>query len=72
MGKCSVPNWSQALIAQAVGLDLDNVAVEHEDDRTISFLQFQPRKSIAVGKIDGTWVVSCQTGTGKGYGQYGH
>ena len=60
------PNWHQALIARAVGLDPDKVAVEHEDDRNISFLQFQPRKTIVVGKIDGSWVASSQTGTGKG------
>ena len=70
--KHSVPNWAQSLIAKAVGLDPDKVVVEHEDDRHISFLQFQPRKTILVGKTSGTQVVTCTTGQAKGCGLYGH
>ena len=56
--KFTVPNWGQALIAKAVGLDPSNVAVEHEDDRTITFVQYQPHRSVLVGKIDGTVIKS--------------
>ena len=51
--KFTVPNWGQALIARAVGLDPANVAVEHEDDRNISFVQYLPHKSFLVCKVDG-------------------
>lgn len=51
--KFTVPNWSQALIARSVGLDPDNVAVSHEDDRNISFLQYKPRREYLVCKTDG-------------------
>lgn len=51
--KFTVPNWSQALITKAVGLDPSNVAVEHEDDMRITFLQHMPRKTIMVNKHTG-------------------
>ena len=56
--KFSVPNWSQSILATAIGLNPKNVAVEHEDDRTITFVQYQPHRSVLVGKIDGTVIKS--------------
>lgn len=56
--KFSVPNWAQALIARSAGLDPNKVAVRHEDDRNISFLQHMPRKDVLVCKVDGTVIVS--------------
>ena len=49
-----VPNWAQAIIARAVNLDPNKVAVEHENDRNISFLQYNPRKKVSVSKVDGS------------------
>lgn len=49
----TVPNWAQALIAKAAGLDPDKVAVRHENDRHIVFLQHMPRREILVNKVDG-------------------
>ena len=54
MKKFSVPNWGQAVIARAVGLDPKNVSVEHDDDRCIVFLQYMPHRTVTVEKIDGT------------------
>lgn len=56
--KFSVPNWAQALIARGAGLDPDNLAVRHEDDRNIAYLQYMPRKDILVCKVDGTVIIS--------------
>lgn len=56
--KCTVPNWSQALIARGVGLDPAKVVVRHEDDHNITFLQHMPRKDILVCKVDGTVIIS--------------
>ena len=55
--KFTVPNWSQSVLAREVGLNPKNVSVEHEDDRTISFVQYHPHCSVLVGKIDGTTIV---------------
>ena len=52
--KYAVPNWAQAVLAQAVGLDPANVSVAHEDDRTISFQQYQPYCTVLIGKVDGS------------------
>lgn len=52
--KFSVPNWSQSILATAIGLNPKNVAVEHEDDRCIVFQQYMPHCTVTVGKIDGT------------------
>lgn len=52
--KFTVPNWVQALIARAVDLDPNKVAVEHDDDRCIVFQQYLPHCVVTVGKIDGT------------------
>ena len=49
----TVPNWAQALIARAAGLDPDKVMVRHESERNIVFLQHMPRTEILVNKIDG-------------------
>ena len=54
----SVPNWAQALIARNAGLNPDKVAVRHEDDRNIAFLQYDPRQDVLVCKVDGTVIVS--------------
>ena len=51
--KFAVPNWSQSALAKAAGLDPKNVAVEHEDERVIAFMQFMPHCSVLVGKTDG-------------------
>lgn len=56
--KFSVPNWGQALIAQALGLDPKNVAVEHDDDINITFLQYLPREQIQVCKVTGNVIKS--------------
>ena len=55
--KFSVPNWSQSILAKAIGLDPENVAVEHEDDKCIVFLQYMPHIVVTVGKIDGTTII---------------
>ena len=55
--KFSVPNWGQSALAKAAGLDPKNVAVEHEDERVIAFVQFVPHCSVLVGKTDGTMTV---------------
>ena len=49
-----VPNWSQTQLAIAAGLDPKNVSVEMENDTTIVFLQYMPRKQIMVSKADGS------------------
>lgn len=54
----NVPNWSQALIAKSVGLDPKKVAVRHEDDRNIAFLQYTPHREILVDKTTGK-TISC-------------
>lgn len=52
--KFTVPNWSQSILAKAVGLDPKNVSVEHENEQCIVFLQYMPHRTVTVGKIDGT------------------
>lgn len=54
--KFTVPNFAQALIAKAIGLNPANVAVVHETDASITFLQYLPRKMFLVGKVDGTMI----------------
>lgn len=49
-----VPNWAQALIAMAVGLDPNNIAVRLDDDSRIVFLQYMPRAEYCVDKKTGT------------------
>lgn len=51
--KFSVPNWSQALIASAVGLDPKGVAVSFEDDSKIDFLHHKTRHEFLVNKATG-------------------
>lgn len=46
------------MIAQALGLDPKNVAVEHDDDLHITFLQYLPRVQIQVCKATGTVIRS--------------
>ena len=50
----SVPNWAQYQMAKAAGLDPTNVGVELENDNSITFLQYMPRKRILVSKADGS------------------
>lgn len=50
----TVPNWAQAIIARAVNLDPNMVGVKHENDRNITFLQYNPRKEISISKVDGS------------------
>ncbi len=50
---CTVPNWAQSLIARAAGLDPEKLAVRHENERHIVFLQYMPRQEILVCKVDG-------------------
>ena len=56
--KYTVPNWGQKAIARALDLDPNNIAVEHEDDRLIAFVQYSPREQILVSKADGTVIRS--------------
>lgn len=49
----TVPNWAQAQMAKAVGLEPDSVAVRHEDDRKIVFLHYKDHVEIIVCKISG-------------------
>jgi hypothetical protein len=56
--KFTVPNWGQTVIARALNLDPKNVAVEQEDDRHITFLQYMPRVQIMVCKATGTVIRS--------------
>ena len=56
--KYTVPNWAQEIIARAVGLDPSNVAVGHENDRYITFLQYMPHKEFLVCKQDGVVIPS--------------
>ena len=69
----SVPNWAQSQMAKAAGLDPTNVGVELENDNSITFLQYIPRKRILVSKADGSIIAQqdkyadsrkhgCQTG----------
>ena len=51
--KFAVPNWAQSILARAVGLDPGTVSVEHEDDQTIVFMQYEPHCSLLVGKAEG-------------------
>lgn len=50
----TVPNWAQTQMAIAAGLDPTNVGVEMENDTTIVFLQYMPRKRISISKADGS------------------
>lgn len=49
----TVPNWAQALIARAAGLDPEKVMVRTDNDRHIVFLQHMPRVEIMVNKVSG-------------------
>lgn len=51
--KYTVPNWGQATIARAVGLEPQKVAVRMEDETLIVFLQYMPRKEFFVNKKTG-------------------
>ena len=57
-GVFTTPNWSQALIARAAGLNPDNIAVRHEDSLNIAFLQYVPRQEILVCKKTGNIIRS--------------
>lgn len=50
----TVPNWAQSQMAKAAGLDPAGVGVELENDTSIVFLQYLPRKRILVSKADGS------------------
>lgn len=50
----TVPNWAQTQMAIAAGLDPAILGVEMENDTTIVFLQYIPRKQILVSKADGS------------------
>ena len=65
--KYAVPNWAQAALATAIGLNPKNVAVEYEDDRCIMFQQYLPHCVVTVGKTDGERHYYCHTAeTGSG------
>lgn len=51
--KFTVPNWSQAQLALAVNLEPKKIAVRNESDRSICFLQYDPRKEFLVDKTTG-------------------
>ena len=48
-----MPNWGQALIAQAVGINPDSVVVRVDDDRSILFLELKTRAEYLVSKVTG-------------------
>lgn len=52
--KFPVPNWSQAILAERVGLDPNDLAVRMEDERSIWYLRHTDRKEFMVNKIDGS------------------
>lgn len=51
--KFQVPNWSQAAMAEKLGLDPDELAVRSEDDHLICFLRHIDRKEFVVDKATG-------------------
>lgn len=57
-GSNTVPNWAQAQIARAVGLDPGGIVVRHEDEGNIVFLQFSPRQEVLVCKKTGNSIRS--------------
>lgn len=60
--KFRVPNWSQKLIIEAIGVNPDSVTIRNENDRNISFIVHQPRpnkiKEYIVNKLTGEYVSS--------------
>lgn len=57
-GKFSVPNWMQAKVAEAIGLDPKGVVVRLEDESRIVFLVHKTREEYSVNKTTGNVVVS--------------
>lgn len=55
--KFKVPNWGQALIANAVGLDPNAVVVRTEDDKNICFLHSKSQTEFVIDKTTGKMVV---------------
>lgn len=53
MGNPKVPNWAQALIAQAADCDPDNLSVKSEDNDVIVFVQYLPHADIRIDKKTG-------------------
>lgn len=51
--KFQVPNWSQSVMAEKLGLDPDELAVRMEDDHLICFLRHADRKEFIVDKVTG-------------------
>ena len=51
--KFQVPNWSQSVMAEKLGLDPGELAVRMEDDHLICFLRHIDRKEFIVDKATG-------------------
>lgn len=56
--KYTVPNWSQKLLAKGIGLEPVGIVVEFENESTITFLRFKPRKFFMVNKKTGDVIES--------------
>lgn len=54
MKKYTVPNWGQALIAKAKGLDPRELSVINDSDYLISFLEHKTRNNYLIDKRDGS------------------
>ena len=52
----SVPNWAQARIAEAVGLNVDSVVVIIDNDTVVGFMHLKSRDRVLVNKLDGKLV----------------
>lgn len=69
VSRFAVPNWAQRLIADAAGLQGRAIAVRHEDDRSILFLDHKTRDEYFVTKENGKvsiWKNPAFTETKKG------
>ena len=53
VSRFAYPNWVQRLIADAAGLQGRAIAVRHEDDASILFLDHKTRDEYCVNKEDG-------------------
>ena len=58
----SVPNWAQARIAEAVGLDVDSVVVIIDNDTMVGFMHLKSRDRVLVNKRDGELVFDNKEG----------
>lgn len=64
MAKYTKPNWAQAAIAEAAGLEVRPLVVCTDNEYHVSFMNVRTRKEYIVSKIDG--------GVTEYGGYYGH